>query len=164
MFILRNSFLAAALTASIFLAAAHGIAQSAPAAKPAQSVAQKIAASKSLLDINTATAAQLKALPGMGDEYVRRIIAGRPYTAKNQLTTRGILPQPAYEQVRDRIIAHRPKPLVAGSIPVSRSRVFSSSFLSIANDLSESAVGSRLGLRLTSAAKAALILRLLRHG
>ena len=45
----------------------------------------------------------------MGDEYVRRIIAGRPYTAKNQLTTRGILPQPAYETIKDQIIAHRPK-------------------------------------------------------
>jgi DNA uptake protein ComE-like DNA-binding protein len=109
---LRNRL--ALLTASLFLTSSLSIAQStpapAPAAKPAQSVAQKIAASKSLLDINTATAAQLKALPGMGDEYVRRIIAGRPYTAKNQLTTRGILPPSAYEQIRELIIAHRPKP------------------------------------------------------
>ena len=100
------------------------IAQSAPApapaAKPAQSIAQKIAASKALLDINTATAAQLKALPGMGDEYVRRIIAGRPYTAKNQLTTRGILPQSAYEQVRDLIIAHRPKPRLMPALRFDR--------------------------------------------
>ena len=113
MSILRNH-LAALLAAALLLAAPQSLAQSAPAAapaaKPAQSISEKIAASKSLLDINTATAAQLKALPGMGDEYVRRIIAGRPYTAKNQLTTRGILPQSAYEQVRDRIIAHRPKP------------------------------------------------------
>ena len=113
MSILRSSFLAAALTASLFLAAAHSIAQStptpAPAAKPAQSISEKIAASKNLLDINTATAAQLKALPGMGDQYVQRIIAGRPYTAKNQLTTRGILPQSAYEKIKLQIIAHRPK-------------------------------------------------------
>ena len=115
MSILRTSFLTAALTASLFLAASRGpltIAQSTPAptAKPTQSISEKIAASKDLLDINTATAAQLKALPGMGDEYVRRIIAGRPYTAKNQLTTRGILPQSAYETIKDQIIAHRPKP------------------------------------------------------
>jgi competence protein ComEA len=77
---------------------------------PPQTIAQKIAASKDLLDINTATAAQLKALPGMGDAYVQRIVAGRPYTAKNQLTTRGILPPAAYEQIKERIIAHRPKP------------------------------------------------------
>ena len=60
------------------------------------------------LDINTATPAQLKSLPGMGDAYVRRIIAGRPYTAKNQLVLRGVLPQAAYEQISSRIIAHRP--------------------------------------------------------
>jgi hypothetical protein len=46
----------------------------------------------------------------MGDAYVSRIIAGRPYTAKNQLTTRGILPAAAYEAIKDQIIAHRPKP------------------------------------------------------
>jgi len=112
--ILCTSFLTAVLTAGLILASLPAIAQStatpAPAAKPTQSVSQKIAASKDLLDINTATAAQLKALPGMGDEYVRRIIAGRPYTAKNQLTTRGILPQAAYEAIKDQIIAHRPKP------------------------------------------------------
>jgi len=62
-----------------------------------------------LLDINTATAAQLIALPGMGPAYADRIIAGRPYTAKNQLVTRGVLPQAAYERIKERIIAHRPK-------------------------------------------------------
>jgi DNA uptake protein ComE-like DNA-binding protein len=77
---------------------------------PGQSIAQKIAASKDLLDINTATPEQLKALPGMGDAYVKRIIDGRPYTAKNQLATRGVIPQAAYEKIRDQIIAHRPKP------------------------------------------------------
>jgi competence protein ComEA len=60
------------------------------------------------LDINTATPAQLRALPGMGDAYVRRIIDGRPYTAKNQLVTRGVLPQPAYDKISSRIIAKRP--------------------------------------------------------
>jgi len=76
---------------------------------PQQTVAEKIAASKELLDINTATAAQLKALPGMGDAYVKRVVAGRPYTAKNQLTTRGILPAAEYEQIKPLIIAHRMK-------------------------------------------------------
>jgi DNA uptake protein ComE-like DNA-binding protein len=76
---------------------------------PQQTIAEKIAASKDLLDINTATADQLKALPGMGDAYMRRVVAGRPYTAKNQLTTRGILPTADYERIRELIIAHRPK-------------------------------------------------------
>ena len=86
------------------------MAQSAAGAAPQQTIAEKIAASKDLLDINTATEAQLKALPGMGDAYAQRIIAGRPFTAKNQLLQRGILPQPAYEKIKLLIIAHRPKP------------------------------------------------------
>ena len=59
------------------------------------------------LDINTASAAELRALPGMGDAYVKRVIDGRPYTAKNQIVTRGILPQVVYDKIRDRIVAHR---------------------------------------------------------
>jgi competence protein ComEA len=68
-----------------------------------------VAASRDPLDINKATAAELKALPGMGVVYVQRVIAGRPYTAKNQLTTRGILPADAYAKIKDLIIAHRVK-------------------------------------------------------
>jgi DNA uptake protein ComE-like DNA-binding protein len=60
-----------------------------------------------LLDINTATPEQLLALPGMGRAYVQRIIAGRPYTAKNQLVSRGILPEPAYEKIAAQIVAKR---------------------------------------------------------
>lgn len=78
-------------------------------AVPKQTVAEKIAASKDLLDINIATATELKALPGMGDAYVQRVIAGRPYTAKNQLTTRGILPAEVYAKIKELIIAHRVK-------------------------------------------------------
>jgi len=80
-----------------------------PAPQPAQTISQKIAASKTLLDINTATPDQLNALPGMGNAYTQRIIAGRPYTAKNQLTTRGVIPQDAYEKIKDQIVAHRTK-------------------------------------------------------
>ena len=76
-------------------------------AKP--SISEKIAADAAKLDLNTATPDQLKALPGVGDAYVKRIVDGRPYTAKNQLVTRGILPQEAYERIKDQIIAHRPK-------------------------------------------------------
>jgi DNA uptake protein ComE-like DNA-binding protein len=103
---LRTVILLAVTSAS--LVALQAPAQS---AAPAQqfTVAQKIAASREKLDINTATAAQLKALPGMGDAYVARIIAGRPYTAKNQLVQRGVLPQPVYAGISELIIAHRPK-------------------------------------------------------
>ena len=76
------------------LPSAH--AQAAPAAAP--------------LDINTATREQLKALPGIGDAYADRIIAGRPYTAKTQLTQKGILPANTYAKIQNMIIAkHAPK-------------------------------------------------------
>ena len=74
--------------------------------KPAAATA---AATGAPLDINTATADQLKAFPGIGDAYSKRIIDGRPYTAKNQLVTRGILPQGVYNKIKDQIIASHPK-------------------------------------------------------
>ncbi len=59
------------------------------------------------LDLNTATIAQLKTLPGIGDAYAKRIVDGRPFTAKNQLVTKGILPQGTYDKIKDAIIARR---------------------------------------------------------
>jgi len=110
---MRAAVAAAVLCAPVWVSSAvYGVAQGAAATlgKPTQTVSEKIAASKELLDINTATPEQLKALPGMGDAYVQRILAGRPYTAKNQLVTRGVIPQAAYDAVKERIIAHRVKP------------------------------------------------------
>jgi competence protein ComEA len=104
----RGRLLAAVLSLP-FLAAGPAANPLAAQATQAQTAARKIAASEGLLDINTATAAQLKALPGMGDAYVRRVIAGRPYTAKNQLTMRGILPVATYDKIKPEIIAHRVK-------------------------------------------------------
>ena len=98
---LRHKLLAAALFLTLPLCAVTQT-KSAPPAKPST------AATTDKIDINTATVDQLKAFPGIGDAYAKRIVDGRPYTAKNQLLTRGILPEATYNTIKDQIVASHP--------------------------------------------------------
>ena len=73
---------------------------------PAKPVAAKPADTKtSLIDINTATKAELSALPGIGDVYSQKIIDGRPYAKKDQLKSKKIIPGATYDKIKDKIIA-----------------------------------------------------------
>jgi DNA uptake protein ComE-like DNA-binding protein len=67
-----------------------------PPAKPAKA---------ELIDINTATKAELSALPGIGDVYSQKIIDGRPYAKKDQLKSKKIIPGATYDKIKDKIIA-----------------------------------------------------------
>ncbi len=58
-----------------------------------------------LVDINRASTAELKSLPGIKDAYAAAIVKNRPYKNKKQLLSKQVIPEAAYGKIKSRIIA-----------------------------------------------------------
>jgi DNA uptake protein ComE-like DNA-binding protein len=89
----------------LFAPSAWAQAKKAEPAKPATATAPATATKEELVDLNSATEEQLKALPGIGDAYSKKIVAGRPYANKTQLVSKKIVPPATYEKIKDKVIA-----------------------------------------------------------
>ena len=86
-----------------FLPAQPAAKKEAP--KAAAKAATKEAAPAGLIDVNSADAATLKTIPGIGDAYAAKIIAGRPYKGKDDLVNKKVLPQATYDKIKGVVIA-----------------------------------------------------------
>jgi competence protein ComEA len=84
------------------IAAAQVDSKASSAAAAASNMAGK-------LDINSATADQLKELPGIGDAFSQKIVDGRPYRTKLDLVRKKIIPQSTYDKIKDMIVAKQSK-------------------------------------------------------
>lgn len=65
----------------------------------------KAKTSAELIDLNSCSKEVLMGLPGIGDAFAAKIIAGRPYRAKNELVSKNIIPAATFKKITAKVIA-----------------------------------------------------------
>jgi len=107
----RSIFFVLAVTTALLGGTWSQAASDKPAASAsAGSQAKASPAPAKLVDINSASRAQLKTLPGIGDAEADRIIAARPYPSKAKLGADKVVSDETYLAIKGRIVAVQPVP------------------------------------------------------
>jgi DNA uptake protein ComE-like DNA-binding protein len=99
------AILALTIATPVFAQPASPTTTPVPAKPPVTADAPKTGA----VDINTATAAELKTLPGMTEADAAKVIQARPYRDVNELVSKKVVPDAQFAKIKDRITAGHPK-------------------------------------------------------
>jgi len=109
-----HRLLSGAIAALIAVTLVSGSAVAAPQSKPAAKTAPAKPASTAkpaaaLIDLNSASKAELMTLPGIGDALSQKIMDARPFARKDELVIKKIIPQSTYDKIKDQVVARQKK-------------------------------------------------------
>jgi DNA uptake protein ComE-like DNA-binding protein len=109
------SLLALTIAAPVFAAEPTATTAPQPAATTTMPAAPTtphqaaVAPKPAMVDINTATASDLKGLPGVSDADATKIVQGRPYKDPSDLVSKKMLTDAEFAKIKDRIVVGHPK-------------------------------------------------------
>jgi len=105
----RRSVMTRVIALLVALAFALGAGTTLASAQPPkdppkpQPKAPPVAAKKEALDINSASADELKAVKGIGEADAKKIIENRPYKTKDELVEKKVLSKATYDKIKNQI-------------------------------------------------------------